>query len=71
MKFAEKFRDMEYLENDEGILKGRNPVPCTICEEPTVFIDLCAEAPFCSEECLEKFYHQYWEAENETFTLIF
>ena len=71
MKFEEKFRDMGYLESDEGILKGKNPVPCTICEEPTIFIDLCAEAPFCSEECLEKFYHQYWEAENETFTLIF
>lgn len=71
MKFEEKFKDMGYLERDEGILKGKNPVPCTICEEPTIFIDLCAEAPFCSEECLEKFYHQYWEAENEIYTLIF
>jgi len=65
MKFAEKFKDMKYLENDEGILKGKNPVPCAICKEPTIFIDLCAEAPFCSEECLEEFYRQYWEAENK------
>ena len=63
MKFVKKFEDMEYLENDEGILKGKNPVPCAICGEPTIFIDLCAEAPFCSEECLEEFYRQYWEAE--------
>ena len=25
MKFEEKFKDMGYLENDEGILKGKNP----------------------------------------------
>ena len=64
MKFEEKFEDMEYLENDEGILKGKNPVPCAICGELTIFIDLCSEAPFCSEECLEEFYRQYWEAET-------
>ena len=65
MKFTEKFGDMKYLEVDEGILKGKHPVPCGICGEPTIFIDLCSEAPFCSDECLEEFYRQYWEAENK------
>ena len=66
MKFAEKFADLKYLEVDEGILKGQKEVPCTICSEPTIFIDLCAEAPFCSDECLTKFYTQYWDAEKNT-----
>ena len=63
MKFEKKFPNLKYLEVDEGILKGKNPVPCGICGELTIFIDLCAEAPFCSEECLEEFYRKYWEAE--------
>ncbi len=65
MKFSEKFNHLKYLEVEEGILRGLKPVPCAICQKPTVFIDLCAEAPFCSEECLEEFYRQYWEAENK------
>ena len=56
MKFADKFTDMKYLEVEEGIIMGKNPVPCHMCQEPTVYIDLCSEAPFCSEECMEKFY---------------
>ncbi len=40
MKYTEKFEDMEYLQEDEGILKGKNPVPCAICGELTIFIDL-------------------------------
>ena len=66
MKFAEKFADLKYLEVDEGILKGQKEVPCAICSEPTMFIDLCAEAPFCSDECLIEFYTQYWDAEKNT-----
>lgn len=65
MKYAEKFEDMEYLQEDEGILKGKNPVPCAICGELTTFIDLCSEAPFCSDECLTEFYKKYWEEENK------
>ena len=65
MKYAEKFEDMEYLQEDEGILKGKNPVHCAICGELTIFIDLCSEAPFCSDECLTEFYKKYWEEENK------
>ena len=63
MKFQDKFPNMKYLEADEGILKGKHPVPCGICGEPTIFIDLCSEGAFCSEECMEEFYRQYCEAE--------
>ena len=65
MKFADKFKDMKYLEEDEGILRGKNPVPCTICKEPTIFIDLCSEGPFCSDECMAEFYQLYWKAEEK------
>ena len=69
MKYIEYFKNMKYLEVDEGIIKGKNPVPCTTCGEPTIFIDLCSEAPFCSEECLEQFYNDYWDSERESFEL--
>jgi hypothetical protein len=66
MKFSDKFNHLKYLEVDEGILRGLNPVPCTMCQKPTVFIDLCAEAPFCSDECMRDFYAQMWEGPSET-----
>lgn len=66
MKFSDKFNHLKYLEVDEGILRGLNPVPCTMCQKPTVFIDLCAEAPFCSDECMRDFYTQMWEGPSET-----
>lgn len=56
MKFIDKFPHLKYLEVDEGILMGKNPVPCHMCGELTTYVDVCAEAPFCSEECMEKFY---------------
>ena len=56
MKFIDKFPHLKYLEVDEGILMGKNPVPCHMCGELTTYIDVCAEAPFCSEECMGKFY---------------
>ncbi len=65
MKFSEKFSHLKYLEVDEGILRGLKPVPCTMCQEPTIFIDICAEAPFCSDECMRDFYIQMWEGPSE------
>ena len=56
MKFIDKFPHLKYLEVDEGILMGKNPVPCHMCGELTTYVDVCAETPFCSEECMEKFY---------------
>ena len=71
MKFEIKYPDLKYLEEEEGLIKGRNPVPCGICGELTTFIDLCSEAPFCSEECMEKFYRDYWEEETKFHTELF
>lgn len=61
MKFEDKFPKMKYLDEEEGMIKGKNPVPCGICGELTLFIDLCSEGPFCSEECMEQFYTYYYE----------
>lgn len=65
MKFDIKYPNMKYLEEEEGLIKGKNPVPCGVCGELTVYIDLCSEGAFCSEECMEKFYLSYWDAENK------
>ena len=67
MKFEDKFFKMKYLNENKGIIKGKKLVPCGICGEPTVFIDLYSEGYFCSEECVEKFYKEYWEAEKNIF----
>ena len=48
---------------------GKNPVPCRICGELTTYIDVCAEAHFCSEECLEQFYNDYWDSERKSFEI--
>ena len=64
MKFEDKFSKMKYLDENEGIIKGKKFTSCGMCGEPTIFIDLYSERYFCSEECVEKFYKEYWEAEK-------
>lgn len=56
MKLEEKYTNLKYLETEEGFIRGRKPVPCAICKEYTLFIDLCSEEPFCSEECIANYY---------------
>ena len=69
MKYADLYPNMKYLDEEMGIIKGKNPVPCGICGELTLFIDLCSEGHFCSEECLEEFYKRYWDSEKGYFNV--
>ena len=56
MKFKNKLAHLKYLDIEEGMICGRNPVPCIVCQEPTLFVDLISDNAFCSEECMEIFY---------------
>lgn len=52
MKYDEKFRDAEYLDQVQGgIFKGHGKQPCFICGELTEFVDMDYQAHLCSEEC--------------------
>lgn len=72
MKYAEKYPNatsawnsrMSDLEK-EGLLYTDKSEPCLLCKEPTHFIDIASEAPFCSEECMKKFYDDMSEKEKE------
>lgn len=63
MKFIELYKDLKYLEVDDGIIRGRKPVPCAICKEPTIFVDLCSKEPFCSEECFDYYFNNIWDGD--------
>ena len=60
MKFINR-----YIEPKEDIIKTDKLLKCSICGELTYYIELCSEAPFCSDECLAEFYRQYWEVERK------
>lgn len=63
------FHDMSQTELDKiGIIKGEQLQGCLICHTPTPFIEICAEAHFCSIECMNKFYDEFYGAmRNRTF----
>ncbi|MFG6378350.1 MAG: hypothetical protein K1W19_08565 [Lachnospiraceae bacterium] len=37
---------------------------CMVCGTPTKYIEVCSEAHFCSDECVDKFYGQVSEFER-------
>ena len=41
---------------------------CCMCHEPTKFVELDAEAYFCSDECVDAFYEQMFEAMRKSET---
>ncbi|MCM1231744.1 MAG: hypothetical protein NC489_16625 [Ruminococcus flavefaciens] len=46
------------------VIVGSSDQPCLTCGKPTRFIDYCAEAPFCSKTCQDKFYDEISEQEE-------
>lgn len=66
MKFKDKFSNMiPIVDESHGIMRGRKKGHCGYCGTLTDFIDIDAEAYFCSEECMQKFYAELWEGPNE------
>ncbi len=54
MKYDDRFPDTARLESPEdapGVMQGGEETPCWHCGQPTTWLDLCFEAPICSEEC--------------------
>ena len=61
MKFAHKYPHMKpIVDEEDGMIRGRKTEPCCVCGQPTEYIEICSEAHFCSEECLNAFYDEFW-----------
>lgn len=64
-----KFEDYKEVITDEygfqfvknGVMIGTEEKGCLICGTPTKCIEVCSEAHFCSDECVDKFYNQLSE----------
>ena len=60
MKYKDKYPELEPLEETNFVMRSRTSCPCAVCGEQTSFIDIGAETYFCSEECCDAWYHEYW-----------
>ncbi len=67
-----KFDDYKEIKTDQygfqfiknGIMVGTEECGCLTCGTPTKYVEVCSEAHFCSDECVDKFYKQVSEFEN-------
>ena len=60
MKFSDRYPNMrEIVDVEDCMIRGRQAQPCFMCGEETVYIEICAEAHFCSEECVDRFYEEF------------
>lgn len=60
MKFSERYPDMKPIDDEQdGIICGTSLHPCFVCGDPTKYIEICAEAHFCSDECMKAYYDEF------------
>ena len=67
MQYSQKYPNAKYLDMiDNDILVGKELKPCSFCGELTNFIEINSEAHFCSEECVNAWYKDFWEHNQPT-----
>lgn len=52
---------MKFNKETNSIIKGSKKAGCLICGEPTEYIEVCSESHFCSTECVDRFYKEYFK----------
>ena len=62
MKFVDKYAWVKPGEVVGDILRCDRADNCCECGTLTPFAEVNAEAYFCSDECVEKFYHDFYMA---------
>ena len=62
MKFDKKYFNLQPSEIVGDILKSDRFESCCECGHLCSFIEVNAEAYFCSDECVDKFYHDFYMA---------
>ena len=60
MIFSEKYKNLKVGEVKYNVLRSTKSDNCYMCGRLTPFIDTNTEAHFCSEECVDKFYTEYF-----------
>ena len=66
MKYKDLHPNMTPIDSEEGgVIRGHATEPCCVCGHPTEYIEICSEAHFCSEECLNEFYDTFWQNIHE------
>ena len=66
MKFKDKYPDIELIHDDrDGIIRGMGGA-CRLCKEPTEYVEINYEAPFCSEECIFEFEEKLFGGSDES-----
>lgn len=63
MKYIDKYPDMKPIHDERnGIIKcDAKYGKCHYCKNPTEFVEINYEAPFCSEECLNTWETEFFE----------
>jgi len=61
MKFIEKYSDLQPGHMHGNILRSDHNDNCRTCGCLTPFIEIHAECYFCSDECEEKFYQEFFK----------
>lgn len=59
MTFIEKYKNLKPKEVQNDIMRVSKSDNCIQCGQMTLFIEINAMAPFCSEECVDDFYNEY------------
>lgn len=62
MKFNEKYPSLKPGEVEGDILRVDHFESCHECGHLCSFIEVNTEAYFCSDECVDKFYHEFYKA---------
>lgn len=67
MKFDKKYKNIPVMElGDDTYLRTKRKYACCVCGQPTHFVEINYEAPFCSEECERAFTDSIdWSEPNE------
>lgn len=55
VKYSAKYYFLRKGETAGNYLRGRKIGKCSVCGEPTQFIEINYQGYFCSTECLDKF----------------
>lgn len=61
-RFLQMYNHLTHMKDNDMI--GTEGKDCLICGTPAKYIEVCSEAHFCSDECVDKFYKQVSKFES-------
>ncbi len=49
----------------DEVIKMKSPSACSVCKYPAFYVSISFHAPYCSKECLNEEWDNYWKLESE------